>query len=170
MRAVRGALRRKVVITILMDVPGKILNTTISTFPQFDVILSIEGNCSYYSHYCAVLCYGPFVNSVLLNLVHFFLPVYYGDQKLYQPQIGDQRQCFAMRCTILIKSTLLLRVLFQGSTSRRWEGAARQARSSRPTTRSSMHSARKKTLAASSGRSASATLRDSRASRGDGGK
>ena len=61
--------------------------------------------------------YGPYINSILLNLVHYFLPVYYGDVKLYKPKVGATREPFETRCTITLQSNLLLRVPFQASTS-----------------------------------------------------
>ena len=58
-----------------------------------------------------MLCYGPFINNTLLNLFHYFMPVYYGAYPLYTPVVGT-------RCTISINSNVLIRVPFQATTSR----------------------------------------------------
>lgn len=121
------------VLTFLMDAPGTITSTTVTTFPQFALEISIEGQNTYvfgldgmndakYSNYSAILTYGPYINSILLNLVHYFLPVYYGDVKLYKPKVGATREPFETRCTITLQSNLLLRVPFQASTSGNDEG------------------------------------------------
>ena len=63
------------------------------------------------------MTYGPFINSVAMNLVHYFFPVFYGDTSLYVPKIGTPRQCFEMKCTISIESPVLMRIPFQATTS-----------------------------------------------------
>lgn len=52
-----------------------------------------------------------------MNLFHCFMPVYYGDWKLYQPKVGSLRECFETRCTISIENPVLLRIPFQATTS-----------------------------------------------------
>ena len=64
------------------------------------------------------MTYGPFINKTLMDLFHFFYPVYYGDWKLYKPTIGALRECFETRCVISINSTILLRIPFQATNSK----------------------------------------------------
>ena len=64
-----------------------------------------------------MLCYGPFINNTLLNLFHYFMPVYYGAYPLYTPVVGAPREYLETRCTISINSNVLIRVPFQATTS-----------------------------------------------------
>ena len=64
-----------------------------------------------------MVCYGPFVNAVLLNLVHYFMPVFYGEYELYNPTIGSPREYLETRVTVSVESNVLLRIPFQATTS-----------------------------------------------------
>ena len=74
-----------------------------------------------YSNYSAICTYGPFLNNVLLNLFHYFYPVYYGDWALYKPKVGSLRECLETRITVSVESPVLLRSPFQATTSREME-------------------------------------------------